>query len=131
MRELANTAWQIIYNPDISEREFLLATQIIASPDNIWPQPEQKYIQCFLQQDEYTRDWLGIKGHEDWYNYGLNVDVHAFLVPVLEAPNPWHMPDDIRAQEDVLARFDAYTLRMSTLKPEMTMPNPYSEVRFA
>ena len=87
----------VIYNPEATEDEFRDAVMIIASPLLTWPMPYQNYVQTFFQQDTAMRAWLNIS------------------VPLLEAPNPWHIPADIRAQADVYARFVAYTDLMRAL----------------
>ena len=93
--------WQVIYDPDLPSPQFTLAMGIIANPENTWHWPYQKYVQAFLQQDTAMRELLNISS------------------PVLEAPNPWHMPANIRAKTDVHERFVAYTDHMRHLQPDV------------
>lgn len=102
--------FNVVLNQNVSLSEFNLAMKTIADPHTVCERPGQMYLQCFLQQDPYMRTVL---------------EIDAARVPVLTAPNPWHMPDVIRALEDVLVRFDAYMMLMFTLEPEKTMLNPY------
>ena len=92
--------FDIVYNPEASSAEFKQALEIIANPALTWPIPYQQWVQAFLQQDTQMREWL---------------DINFDDVPLLEAPNPWHMPATIRAQEDVYERFVEYTDHMRRL----------------
>ena len=104
-------------NPtNIPTGHFIWVLKIIADRRTVPGSPGQLYVQVFLQQDLFMRPWL---------------DIDGALVPVLTAPNPWHMTDEIRAQNDVCVRYGAYMALMTYLQPELTMPNPYSAVRFA
>ena len=90
-----------MYDPDLTSTQFMDAVAIIANPEITWPMPYQQHVQAFFQEDMEMRERLNIS------------------VPVLEAPNPWHMPADIRAQADVYARFVAYTDHMRRLQPDV------------
>lgn len=89
-----NNPFLVAYNPEASSAEFKQAMEDIANPEHNWPMPYQQWVQAFLQEDTQMREWLNISA------------------PLLEAPNPWHMPTSIRAQEDVYERFVKYTDHM-------------------